>query len=300
MNYLITGGAGFIGSHLADRLVAQGRPGRPRRRPVDRPPGQRPAPGRTQGRPSSSRSRSWTRGSCASSWPTPTWSSIWPPSVGVQLIVEHPLDVAAQQHPRDRGRSWRPARDSGDEGPGRLHVRDLRQERPGPSARRRGSHPRLAVRRPLVVQHLEGRRRDPGPRLLAGTRHRRRSSFGSSTPSDRGRPGAYGMVHPPVRRAGAARGAAHGLRHGSPAPLLLPRARHGGGADGAARPPRRRRVGLQRRRAERDDDGGAGALRDRDDGVHLVARPRPVRRRLRGGVRGHGADGSPTSRGSGT
>ena len=44
-SYLITGGAGFIGSHLADRLIAHGHCRRRRRRPLDRPPRERRAAG---------------------------------------------------------------------------------------------------------------------------------------------------------------------------------------------------------------------------------------------------------------
>ena len=89
-------------------------------------------------------------------------------AVGVKLIVEQPLQLVHHEHSRfgDRGRcgSSLPPQD-----PRREHLGDLRQERHGAPGRVGRPRPRHDVGRAVVVQHGEGRGRDPRARPITAS-----------------------------------------------------------------------------------------------------------------------------------
>ena len=225
MRYLITGGAGFIGSHLADALLARGDYGRRPRRHLHRV-------------------ASTTFGTCSSHPSFPLREG---------TILDHPLvaqargrggrrrapgrrgrgpadrraaaRVAHHQHPghRDRARRRRRRRV---QGAGRLDLGDLRQERdrarctrtPTGSSARRSS-------RAVVVQHGQGRRRDPRARATGASGARRAivvRLFNCVGPRQTG-----DVRHGRADASSARRSPGeddHGLRRRRAAPVLLPRA----------------------------------------------------------------------------
>ena len=199
---LVIGGAGFIGSHLVDRLIAEGEVGRRRRRPVDRvarQPGRRPQRGRAPARRSELRIHTST--------PAPT---TWPRSsrCGGRGEIYH---LAAAR----RGRRRPPAL-------GRVVHVDARRARGGPSATAspRSSSP-CRRRRCTAIR----RARDLPVKEAAAraARRARRGRQGDRRPARR----VPRAVRHRVHRAGAG----HRVR---PAPASRRRRGRGGGGGGAA------------------------------------------------------------------
>ena len=289
MRYLITGGAGFIGSHLADALLARGDavPAlddlstglESQHRPPPRPPQFQLVRG----------TRSWTTTVIfelvadvrrrSSTSPPPSASSSSPSS---------PLDPSSPTSAAPRSSST-PPRDWPHD-PHHLDLRDLRQERHGSPPRRRRPDPRIPVQGPLVLQPLQGGRRDPRPRLPAAIglptvvvralQHRR-------PPPDRrlrdGRPPLRRQALParPSRSTATASSAAASAT----STTWWPRS----SSWSTTRTPGRR---VQRRRAKRGLDQRARPADPGGDRLVLRHRACPVRRRIRGRIRGHGAAGT--------
>jgi NAD(P)-dependent dehydrogenase (short-subunit alcohol dehydrogenase family) len=155
MRYLITGGAGFIGSHLADRLIGRG----------DEVV--------VLDDLSTGSLRNVTHlEAIYGSGSFVERSSIIPlvsELVDEAEVVVHPprrwassssrtaARVAAHEHPRDRDRA-RSRRVLGSHDPDHIDLRDLRQERVRSAARRRRSDPGVAVQGAVVVLHEQGGR----------------------------------------------------------------------------------------------------------------------------------------------
>ena len=222
MRYLITGGAGFIGSHLADELLKRGHEvfvvddlstgsienikhlkGKHRLQLRHRHLRERAGDGRAgrQLRPHLSPGRGGGR------------------EADRRVAGAHHRD----QRPPHRG-DVDPGQQEEAAHPGRLDQRGLRQERPVPVPRGRRSGAGRHRQGPLVLRLLQGHRRVPGHRLLEGAQ----AADGGRPPVQHrraapDRPVRHG--HPQLRPPGAGRRAHHRLRRRPAVPLLHPRRR---------------------------------------------------------------------------
>ena len=100
---------------------------------------------------------------------------------------------------------------------------------------------------------------------------------------------------PHLRPAGAGRPADHGVRRRHAEPQLHLRRRRGRGAGRADQRARARRPGLQHRQRRRDAQSTAPREGQGPDRQPLRNRHVPLRRGVRGRLRGHAAAASPTS-----
>ena len=186
MRILITGGAGFIGGHLAEALLDGGHQVLVARRPVDRLDRQH---------------RCTSRGARASTTPSTRSSTTrvvaelvdradvdLPPGRGGRRQADRAGAGAHHRDQRARHRGGPAARgQEAEAGVHRLDLRGLRQEHRG--AVPRGRRPRDGRDQPasLGVCLQQGARRVPGAGLLEAEAGCRSSSSASSTPSARGR-----------------------------------------------------------------------------------------------------------------
>ena len=222
MRILITGGAGFVGSHLADELLSRGHrvhvlddlsTGRDRQHPAPEvEPGVRVHDRVVQQRTGRRRARR-------------LGGRRLPPGRRGRRRADRrePGAHDREQRPHHRGRSLRRQQEE-EAGLRGLDERGLRQEH-GP-ALPRGRRPpaRPDLQGPLVVRLLQGDRRVPRARLLEGARaaDRHRPHVQHRRPAPDG-PLRHGR--PELRAPGAGRPADHRLRGRHAEPLLLPRAR---------------------------------------------------------------------------
>ncbi len=218
---VITGGAGFVGSHLCERFLAEGRRGHLRRQPADRAPPQHRPPART------------TRGSGSSSTTSPSRSQIDGPVDNVLHFASpaSPADYLAHPIPTLKvgslGHAQRPraGQGQGRAVPAGQHLRGLRRPRGPPPARgllgpRQPDRPARLLRRGQAVRrgHHDGlpplpRRQDPDRPDL---QHLRPADAAQRRP----RPAHLHGPGPPRR-------ADDHLRQGRPDPQLLLRHRPG-------------------------------------------------------------------------
>ena len=278
MRHLITGGAGFVGSHLADRLAARGDE-------VtildDLSTGTRAnveallADGRARLVTASTHDAGLVNELMAGADTCFHLAS----SVGVMLIVEQPLDslirtvrgtdtvmAAAAEH------RTRLLFTSTSEVYGKGAGRALREQ----DDRLLGAVDDLA----LVVCDGQVVRRGADVRLHA----RARRADDRRPPVQRGRLAAGERLRDgaaAVRAPGARRGRRDRVRKRDPGALLHPRQGRRRRARGPDRGGRGHRQRLQRRRLRAGDDHRTRQASDRADGVQLEATPRPVRARVR-------------------
>ena len=288
MDYLITGGAGFIGSHLADALLARGdtvlalddlSTGAEAnvRHLLDHPGFEL-------------REGSILDHDLVSKLATDVDVIVHlAAAVGVKLIVEHPLDSLLTNI---RGTEI---------------VLDAAAEL--------GCKVLITSTSEIYGKNANGPLREDDDRIL-GSPFKARWSYSTSKAvdeilargywRDRGTPtvvvrlfntvgprqtGAYGMVVPRFVRQALLGEPVTVYGDGEQRRSLLPRPRRGGRAPRAGRPSRSRRRRVQRRSAERGVDQRARPADPGGDRLDLPDRAHPLRRRIRGGVRGHGAAG---------
>ena len=183
---LITGGAGFIGSHLAEALIARRLRRHGARRPVDGVRGERRAPGQAAPRRrghGGRANRRRARGRLGRRLP--------PRCGGRREADSRRADrELPDERPRHGGGAAR-RRAERHEGADRVHVRGLREGRTAAAARGRRRPARADLDQPLVVRGLQDARRVHRPRLCADGACRS-SASGSSTPSARVRAASTG------------------------------------------------------------------------------------------------------------
>ena len=203
MRYLITGGAGFIGSHLADELLGRGHARSRARRPLDRVDGEHPAPqGATPGSTTRSSPARRTR-VVAELVDEADVVYHLAAAVGVELIVESPVrtietNLRCTEVVLEQAEQEAPA------GVRRLDQRGVRQVA-APSRSRRTATWSWAPPTWRAGPTRAPRRSTSSSRSPTGrSASSRPSSAASSTPSGRARP-AVRHGRPELRPPGAGR-----------------------------------------------------------------------------------------------
>ena len=286
MRALITGGAGFIGSHLAEALARRRASRVGARRPVDGLDSEHRAPEGAPVVPVHGRQR---RQRAAAGRAHRRLRRRVPPGGRRRREADR---RGAGPHDRDqraRHRSGAEARQQEEEARrDRVDLRGLRQEHGRALPRGRGPRARPDAEASLGVRVQQGDRRVPRAGVLereeaaghhhALLQHRR-------TAADR--PLRHG--DPELRPPGPLGPDHHRARRRHADAQLLPRRRRHRRARGAGRRAAGRRRSVQRRQQRGDLDHGAGRAGARAHRRPIVHRRDPVRSGLRVGLRGHAA-----------